>query len=75
MHEMRNPISGIQQNAEMTRSSLQDLRRTFLKLLASGTLPADFSPQVVEMLDEDVEAIDSIHSCSLAQVSRTSAER
>lgn len=67
MHEMRNPISGILQNAEMTKGSLEDLRRAFAKLEQAGQLPSVFSPRVVEELDEDIEAVESIHSCGLAQ--------
>lgn len=68
-HELRNPISGILQNAEMTRASLEDLRRIFVKLQKSGTLPSDFPPVIVDEIDENLEAVTSIHSCGLAQVS------
>ncbi|ORY53382.1 hypothetical protein BCR35DRAFT_310513 [Leucosporidium creatinivorum] len=66
-HEIRNPISAILNNSEFTRSSLEELKKAFVELQKTGSVPSVFSSKIVEDLDEDIEALDSIHSCGLAQ--------
>ncbi|GAA5834272.1 hypothetical protein JCM11251_000589 [Rhodosporidiobolus azoricus] len=67
-HEIRNPISAILQNSDFTRSSLQSLRSTFLSLRSSNRLPPELADQkIFNDLEEDIEALDSITECGLAQ--------
>ncbi|GAA6018404.1 hypothetical protein JCM10207_000881 [Rhodosporidiobolus poonsookiae] len=66
-HEIRNPISAILQNSDFTRSSLQSLRSTLLALKHRDALPSELDGQLLTDLDEDIEALDSITECGLAQ--------
>ncbi|GAA6029574.1 hypothetical protein JCM8097_000945 [Rhodosporidiobolus ruineniae] len=66
-HEIRNPISAILQNSDFTRSSLQSLRRTLCELKERSALPAELDGKLLHDLDEDIEALDSITECGLAQ--------
>ncbi|GAA5908040.1 hypothetical protein JCM6882_000208 [Rhodosporidiobolus microsporus] len=67
-HEIRNPISAILQNSDFTRSSLQSLRSLLLSLRSRSLLPSELSSQkLFDDLDEDIEALDSITECGLAQ--------
>ncbi|GAA6029570.1 hypothetical protein JCM8097_000943 [Rhodosporidiobolus ruineniae] len=66
-HEIRNPISAILQNSDFTRSSLQSLRRTLYELKERSALPAELDGKLLHDLDEDIEALDSITECGLAQ--------
>lgn len=60
-------ISAILQNSDFTRSSLQSLRETLLSLRSRGALPAELDGQILEDLEEDIEALDAITECGLAQ--------
>ncbi|GAA6018410.1 hypothetical protein JCM10207_000884 [Rhodosporidiobolus poonsookiae] len=66
-HEIRNPISAILQNSDFTRSSLQSLRSTLLTLKQRDALPSELDGKLLADLDEDIEALDSITECGLAQ--------
>ncbi|GAA5834256.1 hypothetical protein JCM11251_000584 [Rhodosporidiobolus azoricus] len=67
-HEIRNPISAILQNSDFTRSSLQSLRSTLLSLRSSQSLPPELdNEKLFNDLEEDIEALDSITECGLAQ--------
>ncbi|BGP46992.1 hypothetical protein JCM10450v2_002844 [Rhodotorula kratochvilovae] len=66
-HEIRNPISAILQNADFTRSSLVALRRKFGELKERNLLPADLDGKLLADLDEDIEALDAITECGMAQ--------
>ncbi|GAA6050047.1 hypothetical protein JCM3770_001931 [Rhodotorula araucariae] len=66
-HEIRNPISAILQNADLTRSSLQSLRRKLGELKDRGALPSELDGNLVNNLDEDIEALDAITECGMAQ--------
>ncbi|GAA5861804.1 hypothetical protein JCM8547_008558 [Rhodosporidiobolus lusitaniae] len=66
-HEIRNPISAILQNADFTRSSLQSLRSTLLTLKERSCLPSELDGKLFDDLEEDIEALDSITECGLAQ--------
>ncbi|BGP23674.1 histidine kinase [Rhodotorula toruloides] len=66
-HEIRNPISAILQNSDFTRSSLQSLRETFLLLQSRNALPPELDGQLLHDLEEDIEALDAITECGLAQ--------
>ncbi|GAA5861815.1 hypothetical protein JCM8547_008562 [Rhodosporidiobolus lusitaniae] len=66
-HEIRNPISAILQNADFTRSSLQSLRSTLVSLKERSSLPSELDGKLFDDLEEDIEALDSITECGLAQ--------
>ncbi|BGP14900.1 hypothetical protein JCM10213v2_002855 [Rhodosporidiobolus nylandii] len=66
-HEIRNPISAILQNSDFTRSSLQSLRSLLLSLKEKNALPQELDGKLLADLDEDIEALDSITECGLAQ--------
>lgn len=65
-HEIRNPISSLMQCASMVRTNLVGLCSDFKKLAATG---GGFQPtsQLMHTLQEDVEALDNIYACGLAQ--------
>jgi signal transduction histidine kinase len=60
-------ISAILQNADFTRSSLQSLRKLLLSLKESSSLPPQLDNKILDDLEEDIEALDSITECGLAQ--------
>ncbi|CEQ40499.1 SPOSA6832_02119, partial [Sporobolomyces salmonicolor] len=60
-HEIRNP------NSDFTRSSLQRLLSTMRKLKDRKALPDELSGNPLEDLEEDIEALDAITDCGLAQ--------
>ncbi|GJN89911.1 hypothetical protein Rhopal_002900-T1 [Rhodotorula paludigena] len=66
-HEIRNPISAILQNADVTRSSLISLRGKLAALDRAGKFPPDLDANLLDTLEEDVEALDAITECGLAQ--------
>ncbi|KAJ8294408.1 Hybrid signal transduction histidine kinase K [Rhodotorula toruloides] len=66
-HEIRNPISAILQNSDFTRSSLQKLRDTLLTLQQRDALPSELAGSTLNDLDEDIEALDAITECGMAQ--------
>ncbi|BGP00731.1 Two-component-like hybrid sensor histidine kinase 2 [Rhodotorula toruloides ATCC 204091] len=66
-HEIRNPISAILQNSDFTRSSLQKLRDTLLTLQQRNALPSELADSTLNDLDEDIEALDAITECGMAQ--------
>ncbi|BGP30997.1 hypothetical protein JCM10296v2_002761 [Rhodotorula toruloides] len=66
-HEIRNPISAILQNSDFTRSSLQKLRDTLLTLQQRDALPSELADSTLHDLDEDIEALDAITECGMAQ--------
>ncbi|KPV77318.1 uncharacterized protein RHOBADRAFT_51196 [Rhodotorula graminis WP1] len=66
-HEIRNPISAILQNADFTRSSLQSFRGRLGQLKERGALPAELDDELLHDLDEDIEALDAISECGMAQ--------
>ncbi|KAI5476809.1 histidine kinase [Pseudohyphozyma bogoriensis] len=66
--QIRNPISAVLQNTEMTRDSLVHIRNCFLELHRAGQLPSCFPPEsTFESLSDDIEAMDSITECAHAQ--------
>ncbi|GJN89908.1 hypothetical protein Rhopal_002897-T1 [Rhodotorula paludigena] len=66
-HEIRNPISAILQNADFTRSSLISLRDRLAALEGAGKFPQDLDSKLLDTLDEDIEALDAIAECGMAQ--------
>ncbi|GAA5868815.1 hypothetical protein JCM3774_003906 [Rhodotorula dairenensis] len=66
-HEIRNPISAVLQNAEVTRTSLQSIRATLEQLKKKDALPAQLGEDVLHDLEEDIEALDAISECGMAQ--------
>ncbi|SCV70571.1 BQ2448_3333 [Microbotryum intermedium] len=66
-HELRNPISAILQNAEITRSSLDGLLASMLRLEKTNQLPPCFTRKTIEQIEEDIEACDAIIQCGHAQ--------
>ncbi|CDR49093.1 hypothetical protein NBRC10512_002638 [Rhodotorula toruloides] len=66
-HEIRNPISAILQNSDFTRSSLQKLRDTLVVLQQRNALPSELAGSALNDLDEDIEALDAITECGMAQ--------
>lgn len=67
-HEIRNPISSLMQCAALVKTNLVFLREEFAAAL-EGETTRPFVPtkQLVLTLDEDLEALDSIYHCGLAQ--------
>lgn len=55
------------QNAEVLRASLSILRSTLTTAHERGTLPFGMSEKSLLQLDEDIEAIESIGECAMAQ--------
>ena len=66
-HEIRNPISAVLQNAEVTRTSLQSIRTTLEQLKEKNALPEQLGENVLHDLEEDIEALDAISECGMAQ--------
>ncbi|GAA6008908.1 hypothetical protein JCM11491_003831 [Sporobolomyces phaffii] len=66
-HELRGPVSAILQNADMSRSSFQNILALLKKLKTQGKLPAELDGKLLESLPEDIEAMDAIHECASAQ--------
>ncbi|KAM0747726.1 hypothetical protein T439DRAFT_328383 [Meredithblackwellia eburnea MCA 4105] len=66
-HEIRNPISAILQNSELARSSLLRLQTVIKRLYQDASIPEVFVRETIRQLDEDVEALESIWECALAQ--------
>ena len=62
----RNPISAILNNSDLTRSSLVALRETLLALDLNSQLPSQLG-DTIPQLEEDIEAIESISECAMAQ--------
>lgn len=60
-------ISAILQNADFTRSSLQTVRGRLGELKARDALPAELDDKLLHDLDEDIEALDAITECGMAQ--------
>jgi signal transduction histidine kinase len=65
-HEIRNPISSLRQCSSMVRNNLLELQDQLKTTVASQTL-FEVSPQLLLTMDEDLEALDSIYQCGLAQ--------
>ncbi|KAM0749615.1 hypothetical protein T439DRAFT_326495 [Meredithblackwellia eburnea MCA 4105] len=63
-HELRNPISAILGNAQLTRSSMRALRDKFCQL---DPIPPVFPTSILDDLMEDIEALESIADCAMAQ--------
>lgn len=66
-HPRLPQISAILQNADFTRSSLQSLRAALLNLKETSDLPPQLDGKLLDDLKEDIEALDSITDCGLAQ--------
>lgn len=66
-HEIRNPISAVLQNAEVTRTSLNSIRTTLLNLKSRSLLPEQLGEAAIHDLEEDIEALDAITECGMAQ--------
>ncbi|KDE05537.1 hypothetical protein MVLG_04128 [Microbotryum lychnidis-dioicae p1A1 Lamole] len=66
-HELRNPISAILQNAELTRSSMDGLYASMLRLEKTNELPLCFTRKTIEQVEENIEACDAIIQCGHAQ--------
>ncbi|GAA6063949.1 hypothetical protein JCM10212_004904, partial [Sporobolomyces blumeae] len=66
-HELRGPVSAILQNADMSRTSFQNLVSLFKRLGAQGKLPEEFDDKLLDSLKEDIEAMDAIYECASAQ--------
>lgn len=62
-------MSAILQNADMSRSSFQNILALLKKLKAQNKLPAELDGKLLESIGEDIEAMDAIHECASAQVS------
>lgn len=65
-HEMRNPVSSLMQCAALVRTNLVFLHDQFM-LALQDERPFCPTPQLVSMVAEDLEALDSIYQCGLAQ--------
>ncbi|GAA5937240.1 PAS domain-containing hybrid sensor histidine kinase/response regulator [Sporobolomyces koalae] len=66
-HELRGPVSAILQNADMSRSSFQNILALLNKLKGQGKLPSELDGKLFESLQEDIESMDAIHECASAQ--------
>lgn len=63
-HEIRNPISSLMQCASLVRTNLVGLRSELQKLVGDSFYPTE---QLVQTLGDDIEALDNIYACGLAQ--------
>ncbi|KAL1409269.1 hypothetical protein Q8F55_006102 [Vanrija albida] len=63
-HEIRTPVSAILQCAQLARQNLAALREQLRFCGEGGFHP---SPSLLDDLEEDVEALDSIYQCGLVQ--------
>lgn len=67
-HELRTPISAIIQNAELTRSSLIKIRGALANLNTTAVLlPPELGSEALAALAEDIDSLDSIAACAMAQ--------
>lgn len=66
-HEIRNPISSLMQCASMVRTNLVGLCEDFERLGNSGEAAFHPTAQLMQTLKEDIEALDNIYACGLAQ--------
>ncbi|GAA5893268.1 PAS domain-containing hybrid sensor histidine kinase/response regulator [Sporobolomyces salmoneus] len=66
-HELRGPVSAILQNADMSRSSFQNILAILKKLKEQSKLPPELDGKLLESLGEDIESMDAIHECASAQ--------
>ena len=62
-------MSAILQNADMSRTSFQNILALLNKLKSADKLPTELDGKLLESLKEDIEAMDAIHECASAQVS------
>ncbi|KAF8602883.1 hypothetical protein BDV93DRAFT_523732 [Ceratobasidium sp. AG-I] len=65
-HELRQPVSAIIQNAEVVSSNMKELRDLLEDCRKRGMSYAP-TEQVINELDDDLQAMDSITQCGLAQ--------
>jgi signal transduction histidine kinase len=65
-HEMRNPVSSLMQCAALVKTNLVCLHDQFELGLKEGR-PFNPTPQLLSTVVEDLEALDSIYQCGLAQ--------
>ncbi|KZT38755.1 hypothetical protein SISSUDRAFT_1046495 [Sistotremastrum suecicum HHB10207 ss-3] len=65
-HELRQPVSAIINCSSLVRSNLTNLRETLARSINSGS---HFEPSeaLIKHIDEDLEALDAIYQCGLAQ--------
>lgn len=65
-HELRQPVSAIINCSTLVRSNMTGLRDLLAGCLTAQSL---FKPtkQLLNTLEEDLEALDSIYQCGLAQ--------
>ncbi|WWC64291.1 uncharacterized protein I303_106901 [Kwoniella dejecticola CBS 10117] len=63
-HEIRTPVSAILQCSSLVRENLTALQA---QLREVGTNGFTATPQLLAEIDEDLEALDSIHQCGLVQ--------
>ncbi|KAG8767743.1 hypothetical protein FRC12_006068 [Ceratobasidium sp. 428] len=61
-HELRQPVSAILNSAQLIRSNLVDLRQA---LRTSD--PQQIDPKLVAALEDDIESLDAVMQCGLAQ--------
>lgn len=62
-------MSAILQNADMSRTSFQNILALLNKLKTANKLPNELDGKLLESLKEDIESMDAIHECASAQVS------
>lgn len=60
-HELRNPLSGVWQNAEVVGSSLERITEVFDEIRLEGTIPdTETLEDIRRELEENTEAVESI---------------
>jgi len=65
-HELRNPVSAILQNSELAKQSLLLIRDAMVASLGHDSMMTVTS-DILSALDQDIESLDSIKMCALAQ--------
>ncbi|KAK4705487.1 hypothetical protein P7C70_g716, partial [Phenoliferia sp. Uapishka_3] len=65
-HELRNPLSGVYQNAELLRESLERFQM-FVEDASNGEISEEEAASLLPEIIESCEAVDSIILCALHQ--------
>jgi signal transduction histidine kinase len=65
-HEIRNPISSLMQCSSLVKTNLLSLQEQFDMSIRTAT-PFKPTSQLLTTIHEDLEALESIYQCGLAQ--------
>lgn len=65
-HEIRNPISSLMQCSSLVKTNLLSLQEQ-LEVSVKDTKPFNPTKQLLTTINEDLEALESIYQCGLAQ--------